>query len=61
LKKLRTEVQEMSEAELWSLGKGMRERIYPRPYDGKGRPTVSSFLIQLHEARADWRRRHPKL
>jgi hypothetical protein len=56
LKKLRTELQEMSEREWLGLGKTMRERIYPRQYDGKERPTVSSFSIQLDEARAEWRR-----
>jgi hypothetical protein len=25
--------------------------IYPRRYNGKGKPTVSSFSIQLDEAR----------
>jgi len=57
---LRAKLQAMSEAELLAFGKSMREMIYPRRYDGKGKPTVSSFSIQLDEARNEWRRRHPK-
>jgi hypothetical protein len=34
--------------------------VYPRVYGYDRKPTVSSFSIQLDEARNEWRRRHPK-
>jgi hypothetical protein len=57
---LRAKLQAMSEAELLAFGKSMHDMIYPRRYDFHGKPTVSSFSIQLDEARAEWRRRDPK-
>jgi hypothetical protein len=57
---LRATLQAMSEAELVAFGRSMREIIYPRRYDFHGKPTVSSFSIHLDEARAEWRRRHPR-
>jgi hypothetical protein len=49
----------MTEAELPAFGKQIHGMIYPRRYDGKGKPTLSAFSIQLDEARAEWRRRRP--
>jgi hypothetical protein len=60
LEALRAKLQAMSEAELLAFGKSMHNLIYPRRYDFHGKPTVSSFSINLEEARAEWRRRHPK-
>lgn len=57
---LRAKLQAMSEAELLAFGKEMQRMVYPRVYDGKGRPAANAFSIQLDEARAEWRRRHPK-
>jgi hypothetical protein len=57
---LRAKLQAMTEADLLAFGKGIHDLIYPRRYDFKDRPTVSSFSIKLDEARAEWRRRHPK-
>jgi hypothetical protein len=57
---LRAKLQAMSEAELLAFGKDMHKSVYPRVYGYDRKPTVSSFSIQLDEARAEWRRRHPK-
>jgi hypothetical protein len=53
-------LQAMSEAELLALGKDMHKSVYPRVYGFDRKPTVSSFSIQLDEARKEWRKRHPK-
>jgi len=50
----------MSDTGLVAFGKQMRGLCYPITYDGYGKPQVSAFSIQLAEARAEWRRRHPK-
>ena len=50
----------MSDAELLTFGKQMRELCYPLTYDGDGKRSVSAFSIQLDEARAEWRRTNPK-
>ena len=60
LDSLRTELCGMTDAELNKFGREMRALVYPLTYDGKGMPTVSAFSIQLEEARAEYRRRHPK-
>jgi hypothetical protein len=60
LETLRAKLQAMSEAELLAFGKDMRKSVYPRVYGYDRKPTVSSFSIILDEARAEWRRRHPK-
>jgi hypothetical protein len=57
---LRAKLQAMTEAELLAFGKDMHSSVYPRVYGFDRSPTVSSFSIQLDEARAEWRRRHPK-
>jgi hypothetical protein len=57
---LRAKLQAMTEAELLAFGKSTDHLIYPRRYDFHGKPTGSSFSIKLDEARAEWRRRHPK-
>lgn len=56
---LRDKLSAMTDAELIAFGKQMRALVYPLRYDGDGKPSVSAFSIQLHEARAEWRRRHP--
>lgn len=50
----------MTEAELIAFGRQMRSLVYPLTYDGDGRVQASAFSIQLDEARAEWRRRHPR-
>jgi hypothetical protein len=57
---IRANLQKMTDAELVAHGKKLRALIYPRRYDFYRRPTVSAFSIELDEARAEWRRRHPK-
>jgi hypothetical protein len=57
---LRGKLGAMTDAELIAFGKQMRGLCYPLTYDGDGKPTISAFSIQLDEARAEWRRRHPK-
>ena len=54
---LRNRPQEMSEAELLAFGKQMWDLVYPLTYRADGNPSVSSFSIQLDEARTEWRRR----
>lgn len=55
---LRARLRGMTDAELLTFGKQMHELVYPLRYDGKGKPRVSSFSIQLDEARLEWLRRH---
>lgn len=57
---LRARLRAMTDVELNKFGREMRALVYPLTYDGKGKPTVSAFSIQLEEARAEYRRRHPK-
>ena len=57
---LRARLHGMTEPELLSFGKQMRELVYPLSYDGDGKPSVGAFSIQLDEARTEWRRRSPK-
>jgi hypothetical protein len=60
LEALRAKLRAMTEAGLLAFGKGMHSSVYPRVYGFDRKPTVSSFSIQLDEARAEWRRRHPR-
>ncbi len=57
---LRDRLQGISDADLIVFGKQMRGIVYPLSYDWQGKPVVSAFSIQLEEARAEWRQRHPK-
>jgi hypothetical protein len=59
LDQLRDRLQEISDADLIVFGKQMRGIVYPLSYGCDGEPVVSAFSIQLDEARAEWRRRHP--
>jgi hypothetical protein len=56
---IRAKLRAMSDSELIAFGKQMRGLVYPLTYGGDGKPSVSAFSIQLPEARAEWRRRHP--
>lgn len=55
---LRVRLRGMSDAELLELGKAMHDLVYPLRYGGDGKPSVSTFSIQLDEARLEWLRRH---
>ena len=57
---LRERLRRMSDADLIAFGKQMRGLVYPLTYGGDGKAQVSAFSIQLDEARAEWRRRHPR-
>ena len=59
LERCRADVRSMSDEELVRFGEEMRNLVYPLTYDYRGEPSVSAFSIQLQEARAEWRRRHP--
>jgi hypothetical protein len=39
---------------------GKNNRYMCSPYANLGKPPLEAFVIQLREARAEWRRRHPK-
>ena len=55
LKQLRARLGRMTEAELLRFGKAARYMCSPRA--NRGRPPRQEFVIQLQEARAEWRRR----
>jgi hypothetical protein len=48
----------MSDEELREFGKAARYMVSPRANMGK--PPLPAFVLQLEEARAEWRRRHPE-
>jgi len=52
---LRSRLSRMSEAELISFGKAAAHMCSPQANLGK--PPRTPFLVQLEEARAEWRRR----
>jgi hypothetical protein len=54
---LRTRLRKMSDEELRKFGKAARYMVSPRANMGK--PPLPTFVLQLEEARAEWRRRHP--
>ena len=54
LRKLRERLCKMSDAELIQFGKTVGNLSGPRV-----NPTPDPWKVQLEEARADWRRRHP--
>jgi hypothetical protein len=54
---LRTRLRKMSDKELREFGKAARYMVSPRANMGK--PPLPAFVLQLEEARAEWRRRHP--
>ena len=55
---LRVRLQKMTDEELVRFGKAARLMCSPKANFGK--PPREAFVIQLKEARAEWRRRHPK-
>jgi hypothetical protein len=54
---LRTRLRKMSDEELRKFGKAARYIVSPTANMGK--PPLPDFVLQLEEARAEWRRRHP--
>ena len=57
LENLRKRLQRMSDEELAQFGKACREMLTPQA--NLGRPPREVFVIQLQEARREWRRRYP--
>ena len=55
---LRTRLQNMTEAELLQFGKAARVMCSREANRHEAPREV--FVVQLKEARAEWRRRHPK-
>ena len=55
---LRTRLRKMSDEELREFGKAARYIVSPGANMGK--PPLPNFVLQLEEARAEWRRRHPR-
>jgi hypothetical protein len=53
---LRTRLKKMSDEELREFGKAAGYMVSPTANMGK--PPREVFVIQLQEARAEWRRRH---
>lgn len=56
LEEIRAELAKMSDRELIEHGKTLREFAKPSP----GRDGHKVRILQLEEARAEWRRRHSK-
>jgi hypothetical protein len=55
---LRTHLRGMSDDELLKFGKAAKSLCDPKT--NYGRPPREVFMIQLREAREEWRRRHPR-
>jgi hypothetical protein len=56
IKRIRERISKMSDAELRKYGRAARDLANPKKNFGPRNP---AFQIQLDEARAEWRRRHP--
>jgi hypothetical protein len=57
IEQIRERLRKMSDLELRQYGRAARDLSDPKKNFGKTNP---AFKIQLEEARAEWRRRHPK-
>jgi hypothetical protein len=55
LESLRARLRKMSDAELLKFGRAARYMCSPKANMGK--PPLEAFVVQLAEARAEWRRR----
>jgi hypothetical protein len=53
---LRARLRKMTNEELVEFGKAARYMVSPTANIGK--PPLPTFVLQLEEARAEWRRRH---
>ena len=58
LEELRERLRKMTDQQLRQFGEAGKFMCSPGANFGK--PPRKPFLIQLEEARAEWRRRHPK-
>jgi hypothetical protein len=57
VERIRERQRKMSDRELREYGRASAYMADPRKNHGKPNP---AFQVQLDEARAEWRRRHPK-
>jgi hypothetical protein len=57
VEQIRERIRKMPDAELRKYGRAARDLSDPKKNFGPPNP---AFKIQLDEARAEWRRRHPK-
>jgi hypothetical protein len=58
VEELRRRLRKMSDEELREFGKAARYMVSPTANMGK--PPQPAFVLQLEEARAEWRNRHPE-
>jgi hypothetical protein len=58
IERLRVRLRGMTDEQLRQFGKAARYMVSARANLGK--PPLQAFVIQWEEARAEWRRRHPK-
>jgi|ERR1700722_1891040 hypothetical protein len=56
IKQIRERIRKMSDAELRKYGRAAQDSSDPKKNFGPRNP---AFQVQLDEARAEWRRRHP--
>jgi hypothetical protein len=56
IEQIRERISKMSDAELRKYGRAARDLSDPKKNFGPPNP---AFKIQLDEARAEWKRRHP--
>lgn len=59
LEAIRERLAKMSDTELLQYGQAAKYMCTPEANLGK--PPLDTFVTQLREARAEWRRRHPKI
>jgi hypothetical protein len=55
---LRTRLRKMSDDQLKRFG--VAARNMNSPFANMGKPPLPTFVLQLEEASAEWRRRHPR-
>jgi hypothetical protein len=56
IEQVRERIRKMSDAELRKYGRAAQDSSNPKKHLGPRNP---AFQVQLDEARAEWRRRHP--
>ena len=59
IEQLRARLRKMTDKQLREYGEAARYMC--SPVANMGKPPQESSVIHLNEARAEWRRRHPKL
>lgn len=55
---LRAQLRKMDDVRLCEFGEAARHKSSRRT--GLGKPPLQAYVLQLREATAEWRRRHPK-